>query len=66
MGRTIEIKGQGHMVSVKGLSKQEASNLHTALSQDGVVETLIATGQMQSLSPAQRRLAAVLVPEGDQ
>lgn len=61
--RSIDIKGQGHMVSVKGLSKAESAYLKTALSGEGVIDTLIATGQIAGLSPAHRQLAKLL--EGD-
>lgn len=63
--RKIEVKGQGHMVSIKGLSKQEAVCLHAALSGDGVLDTLAAVGQMAALTPAQRRLASVLTGDGE-
>ena len=61
--RKVEIKGQGHMVSIKGLSKAESGHLAKALEGDGVIDTLIATGQMAGLSASHRQLAKLL--EGD-
>lgn len=58
--RKVEVKGQGHMVSIKGLSKTESLNLHVALTGDGVIDALLAVGQTASLSPAHRQLARLL------
>ena len=61
--RKVELKRAGRQVSVVGLSRAEGTALSAALAADGCIDTLLAVGQMQSLTPAQRRLASVLAPE---
>jgi len=58
--RNVSIKGQGRMVSVKGLSKKEALDLKTALDGEGVIDVLLAVGQVNGLSPAHQKLASLL------
>lgn len=60
VSRDREITTRGRILKIRCLTKDEATAIAAALGGEGVVETLDAVGRARQLTPAQRRLAAVL------